>query len=88
MAQNDPKPQNFVKMIHNIEFEVKFDKNHNKLAFSMVFTDLDTCLIDTSKILLNVHDPKLYFLNVFLMIFMVTLSVKLIGFWLKCYSFV
>ena len=63
-------------MIQNIEFEVKFDKNHNKLPFSMVFTDLDTCLIDTSKILLNVHDPKLHFLNVFLMIFMVTLSVK------------
>ena len=84
MAENGPKRQNFVKMIQNIEFEVKFDKNHNKLAFSMVFTDLDTCLIHTSKILLNVHDPKLYFLNVFLMIFMVTLSVKLIGFWLKC----
>ena len=47
MSKNGQNPQNYVKKsISNTEFDLKFDKNHSQLPFSMVFVDLDTYLID------------------------------------------
>ena len=63
MSKNGQNPQNYVKKsISNTEFDLKFDKNHSQLPFSMVFVDLDTYLIDISNLensYPGVHDPNM-----------------------------
>ena len=49
MTQNSQNPQNYVKTISNTEYEFKFEENHSKLPFSMVFVDLNTCLIESES---------------------------------------
>ena len=47
IAKNGQNDQNYVKKsISNTEYELKFDKNHSQLPFSMVFVGIDTYLID------------------------------------------
>ena len=69
MTKNGQNPQNYVKKLtSNTEYELKFDKNHSQLPFSMVFVDLDTYLTDIWKFFLDVPDPKVrYFYTDFVL---------------------
>ena len=51
MVQNGQNPQKYVKKsTPETEYECRFDKNHSKLPFSMVFVGLDTYLTDISNL--------------------------------------
>ena len=80
MTKNGKNPQNYViKSVSNTEFDLRFDKNHSKPPFSMVFVGFDTYLIDISNLENSYPTLRLYVLESIQINIFLGISPKILG---------